>query len=107
MTSRKEDFGNAAKSWVGVPYKDKGRNRFGIDCIGLVIKAAHEVGWTDYDTLNYPKRPNPHDFLRGLNDQLIRITKREAGHGDVAVFAEPRHPCHAGDRKSTRLNSSH
>lgn len=94
--TKKEAFVEAARSWIGVRYKHLGRDRYGVDCIGVVIKSAHEVGWTDYDTLNYPRRPNPKDFLRELNNQLIRIPKKQVGHGDVAVFAEPRHPCHTG-----------
>ena len=94
--SRKEEFVNIARTWIDVPYKDKGRSRYGVDCIGLVIKSAHEVGWTDYDTLNYPRRPNPKDFLRELKNQLDRIPKSDISHGDIAVFAEPRHPCHTG-----------
>lgn len=83
-------------TWVGVRYRDKGRDRNGIDCIGVLIKSAHEAGLSVYDTLDYPRRPVPRDFLRGMKKHLDRIQKREAGHGDILVFTEPKHPCHIG-----------
>ena len=85
-----------ANTWIGVPYRDKGRNRFGVDCVGLIIKVAHELGLTDYDTMNYPRRPNPVDFLREMRDHLVQQPLAQAGHGMVAVFREPLHPCHTG-----------
>jgi hypothetical protein len=85
-----------AKTWIGVPFRHAGRNRLGLDCAGLVAKVAHEVGISTFDSIDYPKRPNPHDFLRGIGQEMQRIPKSEAGHGDVMVFAEPRHPCHCG-----------
>ena len=96
MYDPRDDLVRAARGWVGIPYRDKGRNRLGVDCVGVLIKSAHEVGITDYDTLNYPRRPVPQDFLRELKGLMDRIQKRDAGHGDVMVFREPRHPCHVG-----------
>jgi cell wall-associated NlpC family hydrolase len=84
------------RTWEGVPYKDKGRDRGGVDCIGLLILAAKDARISGHDTLNYPRRPVPRDFLRELKGHMDRIQKREAGHGDVLVFEEPRHPCHVG-----------
>jgi cell wall-associated NlpC family hydrolase len=96
MRDLRDELAKAARGWVDVPYKHLGRTRYGVDCVGLLIKSAHEVGFTTYDTTNYGRRPQPKDFLRELKDQLDRIQKREAGHGDVLVFREPRHPCHVG-----------
>jgi cell wall-associated NlpC family hydrolase len=85
-----------ARTWEHVPYKDKGRDRFGIDCIGVLLLSAQDAGLSDYETLDYPRRPVPQDFLRGMRNKLGRIQKAEAGHGDILVFREPRHPCHVG-----------
>lgn len=94
MTTRVEIV-EEAKSWIGVPYRHAGRDRFGVDCAGLIIKTAHNCGISDYDTTNYPKRPVPNDFLREMKSHLDRRPKKEAGHGSVLVFREPRHPCHS------------
>ncbi len=89
-------FVEEANTWVGVRYKDKGRDRGGVDCAGIMIKAAQAVGLTTYDTTNYSRRPDPREFLREMKGHLDRILKSEIGHGDVCVFAEPSHPCHVG-----------
>ncbi|MEE8608991.1 MAG: NlpC/P60 family protein [Nitrospiraceae bacterium] len=96
MPTPRETLVESVRTWIDVPYRDKGRNRQGVDCIGLLLVAAQEVNLTAYDTLDYPRRPNPQDFLRGMKSHLDRIPKTEAGHGDIMVFAEPRHPCHVG-----------
>ena len=83
-----------AKTWLGVPYRHAGRNRQGIDCAGLVIKVGHGCDLGSYDTKNYPKRPNAHDFLREMREHLREIKKDDIQGGDVGMFREPRHPCH-------------
>jgi hypothetical protein len=86
----------AAKGWLNVPYKHAGRSRFGVDCAGLIVKVAHDVGLSDYDSVNYPRRPVPEDFLREMRDHLVPVPVDQMGHGHVAVFREPKHPCHTG-----------
>lgn len=96
MTALQDKFVEAARGWVDVPYKHLGRDRYGIDCVGVLIKSAHETGFSTYDTKNYSRQPSPREFLRELKGHLDRIQKRDAGHGDVVVFQEPSHPCHVG-----------
>lgn len=93
-----DDLVAAATTWIGVPWRHLGRDRArGVDCVGLLIKCAHQIGVaTDFDTRNYGRRPVPTDFLREMRGQLVQIQKREMAHGDVGVFREPRHPCHVG-----------
>ncbi len=86
-----------ALTWVSVPYRHMGRDRkSGVDCAGLIIKVAHETGISEYDSLNYGRRPIPQDFIREVRHNMDDITTTEAGHGDVGIFAEPKHPCHCG-----------
>lgn len=86
-----------AKTWIDVKYKDKGRDRVGgVDCIGLIIKVAHEIAISDFDTIEYPKRPVPQDLLRGMRDHLEPIKIKDIGQGNVGVFRGPRVPCHTG-----------
>ena len=79
-----------------MPYRHAGRNRNGIDCVGLIIKVAHELGLSEYDTTNYGRRPVPADFLREMRDHLVAVPASRLDHGEIAVFTEPRHPCHVG-----------
>jgi cell wall-associated NlpC family hydrolase len=39
-----EDVVRVARSWVGVPFLHQGRNRNGIDCVGLIIAVGQELG---------------------------------------------------------------
>lgn len=92
--SQRDDIVAAAKLWMDTPYKHAGRDRFGMDCAGLIIKVGHACGLTNYDTVNYPKRPVPKDFLREMGTHLVRLPKAEAQQGSILVLRGPRHPCH-------------
>lgn len=95
MTTRK-DIVSAATDWIGTPYKHAGRNQYGIDCAGLIIKVANQTGVSNHDTKNYPKRPNAHDFIREMKEHLRRLKVRDARPGDIIMFRGPRIPCHVG-----------
>lgn len=95
MTTR-ADVVAEALTWVDVPYKHAGRNRFGIDCAGVVIKVAHGTGLSMHDTTNYTQSPEPHEFLREVKGHLDRKHKRDLMPGDVIVFRGLRVPCHMG-----------
>lgn len=94
--SKRDEIVRAARSWIGVPYRHLGRDRGGVDCVGLIIKVAHECGLSTYDTTNYPRRPHVQDFMREMRGHLSQIPMAEVKAGDVLVFLEPRHPCHVG-----------
>lgn len=94
--SIRDDIVATAKEWVGTPYKHAGRNEFGMDCVGLVIKVAHGCSLSDHDTLNYPRRPVVKDFLREMRDHLTLVPKSGVKQGTILVFREPKHPCHIG-----------
>ena len=97
MPSLKDAIIREAHSWIGVKYRHMGRDRLsGVDCAGLIIKVAHGIGISEYDTNNYGRRPIPSEFVRELRNNMDRIEIEEIEHGDVGVFAEPRHPCHCG-----------
>ena len=92
-----EEIVDAALSMVGWPYRHAGRNEYGIDCVGLIILAAHKCGFTDYDTVNYPKRPVAADLRRGMRNHLKKLTgTEELQNGDIPMFAYNSHPCHVG-----------
>jgi hypothetical protein len=41
-----------ARSYKGVPYQDQGRTREeGLDCVGELIVVAHDIGYTDFESL--------------------------------------------------------
>jgi len=73
---RKAEFVEAARSYLGVPFRHLGRNRNGLDCVGLVLCAAHDVGLLggiDYTT--YDRIPDG-KMLREIDSRVRFLTKR-------------------------------
>jgi len=79
-----EDFVNAGRGWLGVPWRHLGRTRAGVDCIGLVLAAAAKVGMQIADPAPYAREPQGAALLRGVLTHGVRVP--EARPGDVLVF---------------------
>lgn len=56
-----EDVIAEARSWVGVPFRHQGRNRGGIDCVGLPIVVGRALGVLPrgFEVANYDRLPSP------------------------------------------------
>lgn len=80
-----------ARSYLGVPWRHRGRDRSGIDCVGIIILPFLAAGWVprhpdDVHNLDYPHRAvNDHvlDTLRGEGDA---VPLNALQPGDVAAF---------------------
>ena len=48
----------AARGFIGVPWRHRGRNRLGIDCAGLCWAAYHAAGVTLPDYRLYGREPH-------------------------------------------------
>lgn len=59
----------AARTFLGVPFVHAGRDRNGVDCVGLVLAAAAEAGLFDY---------TPRPYQRGDHSRLIAEVTRFA-----------------------------
>lgn len=53
------DVVRVARSWVGVPFRHQGRDRNGIDCVGLPIVILQQLGALppDFEIADYPRQP--------------------------------------------------
>jgi cell wall-associated NlpC family hydrolase len=89
-----------ARTWLGTRYYHAGRDRNGIDCVGLLVRIAQELGFCAYDDVNY----SPEEFEK-LAPYLRRLgqpvpvpdpfpTGLEAG--DLCQFMVNGAPRHAG-----------
>lgn len=87
---------DAALEQLGWPYRHAGRNEYGIDCLGVIIVAAHKCGFSDYDIVNYPKRPVARDLIKGMKNHLVRIPNEDMRSGDIPMFGFYGYPCHLG-----------
>lgn len=99
----------AARALVGAPYHHQGRDpRLGIDCVGLLIAVAREVGaeWHDLEgysgdgriTADGKGRSLLRSELESSLDEVVDI--REARDGDILCFWISRElvPHHVGIR---------
>lgn len=90
------DVVKEAWTWRDVPWRHQGRSRMGIDCIGLVIKVAHGLELSSFDTADYDRRPDGVNFLLGFQTHMDRVRPGTERGGDVVVMRDDRLPCHCG-----------
>ena len=82
------------RKWVGTPWLHQGRNHLGVDCIGLIICAARDLGLTTFDTTAYGRAPDYDYLLQACEANLTREVKAEPGH--ILVMRLSRFPQHFG-----------
>lgn len=92
----REDVVAEARSWIGTRWIHQGRNRHGIDCIGLVVVVRRELGFTGYDVAGYPREPDGTFLSHFLNAGGIRVGILKAQPADLLLFRDARSPCHVG-----------
>lgn len=92
------DIVNAARREKGTPFHHQGRaTRMGIDCIGLLVMVARELGIPHQDETVYGREPSPEELRKGLEASgLVEIDPSDRQLGDVLVFwiknrERPRH----------------
>lgn len=69
-TKDKEQIIAKAREFIGTPYLHQGRVKgAGIDCCGLVIQVAKELGLSDYDLTGYSRYADGVDFLKEFFEQ--------------------------------------
>lgn len=86
----------AARGWVGVPWRHQGRTRAGIDCVGLLIVVAQDLGIDDgFDFRAYSRRPDGRALRELMVDKLDRAAAIAPGR--IGLFAQAgTYPCHVG-----------
>lgn len=74
------------RSFIGTPFHHQGRGRSGIDCVGLLVLAAYDQGWSFVDCRTYGRRPEPKIFLEYLEMSMVRVDPKLSLPGDWVVF---------------------
>lgn len=92
MTTRQE-FVDAARTWIDTPWVHQGRNRHGVDCIGLLLVTCWSLNLTDYDVTGYGRSPDA-DFMRRECARLMTPVVGEPEFGDVLIMRFARDPQH-------------
>jgi cell wall-associated NlpC family hydrolase len=59
-----------ARRWVGVPFRHQGRDRNGVDCVGLPIVVLQALGAVPegFEILDYPRHP----FTGDLKQRILK-----------------------------------
>jgi cell wall-associated NlpC family hydrolase len=92
-----EDIVFAARQCVGTPFRHQGRLiAFGLDCAGVAIHVAREIGAGVIDVSGYGRTPANGQLERSLDSQpcLERIFLEDRQAGDLLLMrfaSEPQH----------------
>ena len=75
-----------ARTFLGARWQHQGRTKNAIDCAGLVIKVAHNLGVTSFDETGYARRPDSYRLIELLNQHALKV-KGEGRPGDILLLA--------------------
>ena len=83
-----------ARSYLGVPWRHQGRTRHGIDCVGLIVRVAHDLGLSGYDETGYARLARGRSLIAALEAHCRKVTDPQPG--DVVCFRYDSNPQHVG-----------
>lgn len=88
-----------ARRWLGTPFHHQARLQgVGVDCVGLVIGVARELGVvpSSWDVTGYGRVPDGKQLVHHLDSLLQPVAQSEMRPGDVVLVAFDSHPQHVG-----------
>ena len=86
-----------ARGWLGVPFRDRGRSRSGVDCIGLLCVIADAIQIPYQDVPGYSIQPSRERLILTYFDKyLIPLKMDYPWPGTIGVFAGAILPAHVG-----------
>ena len=91
-----QEYVAACRQYLGVPFCHQGRSHRGVDCVGLLVCAARDLGIAVTDTLNYLHDPDAGVLYKTLSaNGLIAIPRKDIRTGDLMLIRwrteRPRH----------------
>lgn len=96
MTTR-ADIVRVARSYLETPFAHMQRAPgLGVDCAGLLVCAARELGLvaSDFDVPAYTPVPDGRSMLAWCEQYMTRLTRESMQPGDAIVVITDRHPQH-------------
>lgn len=89
-----------ARSWLGTRFAHQGRvkktatHRGGVDCLGLLVGVANELGvldrrgrpFVDGDIVDYSHLPDVVKLRQTLADMMVEVSVAELRQGDVLLM---------------------
>ncbi len=89
----------AARDWLGTPFHHQARLKaVGVDCIGLVIGVARELGMVqqDFDVTGYSRYPDGRALMAMAREKMTWVPLDQLQIGDVVVVGFDKLPQHFG-----------
>jgi cell wall-associated NlpC family hydrolase len=90
------EIADAARKYIGVPFVHQGRSSEGLDCVGLLVQVAKDLGYEVQDFTAYSLRPRAVQLMELIGNSCDRVDGAPQP-GDILVFAMigPSWPQHA------------
>lgn len=94
MTIETSEILRIARSWLDTKFHHQGRKKgVGVDCIGLIVGVATELGLQPTDQLNYARQPDESALKTALENNL---QSSELQVGAITLFAIEGRAQHVG-----------
>lgn len=90
----KLDFIESASSYLGTRWIHQGRNRSGVDCVGLVVTALRDIGVEVADLVGYRRVSDGLVFMNHIRS--LTDPSEEIYPGLIGLFRDGTQPCHVG-----------
>lgn len=85
-TGPNADMVAEARTWLGVRWKHQGRDRSGVDCLGMCAEVAKACRGFDVDRTNYPRRGQGASFMAELRRHLVAVERDAIEPGDLIAM---------------------
>lgn len=114
---REKQIVEAARRYLGVPFRHQGRSRLGVDCLGLLVCIARDCDLKHdekqiflLDEVDYGHFPDPKRLYFGLMKVFEPVSREDMHVGDVLLLridGQARHLAVVGDYSLGGLSLIH
>ena len=110
-TVTRDQIVTTARNYLGCPWMHHGRNRNGIDCVGLLVCVCHDLGLPVEDMKGYSAVPTGFGFMNHFLKQAPINKTRLLLPGSIAMIRGAERAAHCGifaekDGRKSLIHSS-
>lgn len=87
---------DAARSYIGVNFRMYGRDRTGVDCVGLLYCIGKDLGVQGWDMTDYSRQPEPAKLQAMLDAFTVKVPANPPRTGRVVKLRQMIFPMHVG-----------
>jgi hypothetical protein len=91
----REEIYEAARTFLDIPWRHRGRSRMGVDCIGLVCQLGDHFGIPYEDIDGYSRNPDGR-FVDHVRKFMIYREPQVVAPGCAVILRDQHQPCHIG-----------